>query len=199
MAPDPLVIAELRAMFKSAATPSRLMRHIIAHHGSHALPEIDRLIRAYFREAFCVPMFRASASLLALGPEGLLIAGINASVIHRMIEARGEWDQDAKAEGGAVETWMDSLVATDQGSLNDRVHPELSSEFAGVWDQFDDSTKQSIKRLIGNSQGLYEQVNILSVLVEQLQMQIVAQENQNQQSVCKESEASNGAWHQENV
>ncbi len=47
MEPDPLVINELREMFKAGATPSRLMRHLIAHHGQQKLPWTDKLIRAY--------------------------------------------------------------------------------------------------------------------------------------------------------
>lgn len=189
MVPDPIVIAELQALFKTGATPSRLMRHIITHHEPLPMPEIDRLIRAYFREAFCVPMFRESASLLATGPEGLKIAGINASVIHRMIEMRQAWDQES---GNQVESWMDNLVASDQGDLNDRVNPELFPELTGVWNQLEDTAKQYLRRLIGNSQGIYEQVNILSVLVEQLQMQIMELES-NQHQLMRLTHAAENA------
>ena len=168
MTPDPNMISELRNLFKAGATPSRLVRLIVDRHGRDS--QIDRLIREYFREAFCLPMFRASASLLTIPSERLPFAGINARTIHQIVERRAEWDQNANA--GA--TWMDSLVATDEMVLLERASPEQSEEFATVWDQLEDSAKQYLKRLIGGTQYLSEKVDILSRLVEQLQAQVVA-------------------------
>lgn len=101
MIPDPKVIAELRSLFKTGATPSRLVRHIVAEHGT--TPDTDRLVRAYFREGFGVPMFRASASLLTLPPEALSFAGVNSGTVHQIVQHRAEWDTD----GGT--SWLDSL------------------------------------------------------------------------------------------
>jgi hypothetical protein len=174
---DPLVIAELRALFKSGATPSRLMRLIVAHLGELPLHETDRLIRAYFREAFGIPMFRASAGLLASGHEGLRISHVNGNVIHLMIANRKDWDKDVSENDQLATSWMDDLYASNETSLIEQCPPALLMELKGVWDSLDDRTKKYIKRLTGNCQVLYEKVAILSTLVEQLQQQVLALEN----------------------
>ena len=170
MSLDLCVIAELRRLFKAGATPSRLVRHIVAEHGGE--PQVDRLVRTYFREAFGIPMFRASASLLTLPAEELPFAGVNAATIHQMVERRAEWDRDATP--GV--TWMDSLVATDAAFLNDQTRPEQFGELAAIWGQLGEPAQTFIKRLVGNAQHLHEKVNVLSRLVEQLQQQVVALE-----------------------
>jgi hypothetical protein len=174
---DPLVIAELRALFKSGATPSRLMRHIVAHHGSQPIPEIDRLIRAYFREGFGIPMFRASADILAMEQEDLRIADYSANVIHRMVETKSEWDKNITANGHLTTSWIDSLSASNESLLLEQSHPELTIELSGVWSSLDENAKEFIKRLLGNSRVLYEKVALLATLAEQLQQQVIALEN----------------------
>jgi hypothetical protein len=166
MSPDPRVIAELRALFKAGATPSRLVRHIVAEHGT--TPDTDRLVRAYFREAFGVPMFRASADLLTLPPEQLPFAGITARTVHQMVENRTEWDTE-----GTARSWMESLAATDVGELFTQTHPEREPGFDVVWQQLDEPTRNSLRRLISSNQLLSEQVAILSRLAEQLQQQVM--------------------------
>jgi len=161
MSPDPLVITELRNLFKAGATPSRLVRYIVDEHGIS--PDSDRLIRAYFREAFGVSLFRASASLLTIPSEELPFAAVNARTIHQMIEKRSEWD----VESDCGSNWLDSLTATDPSVLLERTASEQTDE-------------QSLKRLIGGSQYLHEQVAILSRLVEQLQHQVITLERQPQ-------------------
>lgn len=168
MNPDPRVIAELRALFKQGATPSRLVRHVVAEHGSG--PDTDRLVRAYFREAFGVSMFRASASLLDLPPEQLAFAGITARTVHQMVERRREWDADG--------SWMDPLTATDVGTQFAQAHPERAPGLAVVWGQLDESTRDELRRLFSGSHYQHEQVEILSRLVEQLQQQILALEQE---------------------
>jgi len=167
MSPDPRVIAELRALFKAGATPSRLVRHVVAEHGNG--PDTDRLVRAYFREAFGVPMFRASASLLTLPPEQLAFSGVTARCVHEMVEHRAEWDAD-----DTTSSWLDALTATDAGVSFDRVSPERTPELAGVWDQLDESTRNLLRRLFSSNQNLGEQVAILARLAEQLQQQVIA-------------------------
>lgn len=147
MTTDPQVIAELRDLFRGGATPSRLVRHVVARHGGG--PQLDRLVRAYFREAFGVPMFRASADLLTLPPEELPFADMNAAVIHQIVARRAKWDN---SPGGP--TWMDGLTATDEGQPT-----------------------ESAQRLTATAQHLHEQVAILSRLVEQIQGRVVALES----------------------
>ena len=184
--PDPIVINEMRALFKAGATPTRLMRHILAHHEPQILPWTDKLIRAYFREAFRIPMFRLSAGLLAEGQKGLIIAHINRNVIHQMIVNGSEWDKEnANAPTGS--SWMDSLTATDESQMVEQSHPELWKELGGSWDKLDDSARKCIKRLIGNFQTQNEKVEILATLAEQLQQQVIALENEASSSVGAKS------------
>ena len=154
MTADPCVIAELRDLFRGGATPSRLVRHVVARHAGE--PQVDRRVRAYFREAFGVPMFRASADLLTLPAEQLPFAGASADTIHRIVARRAEWDS------GGEPSWMDTLTATDEGQLLGGSVPDHSPE--------------SVRRLTATAQHLHEQVAILSRLVEQLQGQVVALE-----------------------
>jgi len=175
MSPDPLVIAELRELFKSGATPSRLMRHIIAHHGQQIIPWTNKLIRAYFREAFGIPMFRASADLLAMGPEGLRIAPESAVVIHEMVKKRTEWDRSRITK--AEETWMDSLAVTEALKQTDSTQTESFAGNSNWWNQLDDETKQYVKEMIVYTHSLSLKVAILSTLAEQLQQQILVLED----------------------
>jgi hypothetical protein len=145
MTTDPKLVAELRALFRGGATPSRLVWRIVARHGGE--PQMDRLVRAYFREAFGVLMFRASADLLTLPPEELPFAGINASTIHQIVARRAEWDSSSEP------SWMDGLPASGAGQPS-----------------------ESAQRLTATARHLHEQVAILSRLVEQLQGQVVALE-----------------------
>jgi hypothetical protein len=147
MPPDPRVIAELRALFKAGATPSRLVRHVVAEHGTG--PDTDWLVRAYFREGFGVPMFRASASLLTLPPEQLAFAGVTPRTLHQMVECRGEWD----TEGGVGPSWLDTLPVAQPAGREET--PETAT-----------------------ARHLYEERAILSRLVEQLQQQVTALEQE---------------------
>ena len=155
MTTDPQVIAKLRDLFRGGATPSRLVRHVVARHGGE--PQVDRLVRAYFREAFGVPMFRASADLLTLPAEQLSFAGVSADTIHQIVARRAEWDTSG------VPSWMDTLTATDPGQFPERTAPDESPE--------------SVRRLTATARHLHEQAAILSRLVERLQGQVVTLES----------------------
>ena len=165
MTADPCVIAELRDLFRGGATPSRLVRHVVARHAGE--PQVDRLVRAYFREAFGVPMFRANADLLTLPPELLSFAGVSADTIHQIVARRAEWDTSG------VPSWMDTLTATDPGQFPERTAPDESQLLGG---SVPDHSPESVRRLTATAQHLHEQVAILSRLVEQLQGQVVALE-----------------------
>jgi|SRR5579872_1765545 len=176
MSPDPIVISELRALFKCGVTPSRLMRHIIAHHGEQIIPWTNKLIRAYFREAFGIPMFRASADLLAMGSEGLRIAPVSADVLEQMVSKRSEWDEGSKSQSTSEETWMDSVAVTDALKQLKLAQSESSSAYSEVWNHLDDNTKQYLKETISYTRSLALKVAILSTLAEQLQQQVLALE-----------------------
>jgi hypothetical protein len=183
METDPLLIAEMKTLFKAGATVSRILRNIIAHLGQKPLPEMDRLVRAYFRQAFGIPMFSGSAGVLTEDRSGLQMAYVNRNVIHQIISNRSEWDQETAANGQVGSSWIDSLTATDESQLVEQSHPEMLNELSGDWDKLDDKAKKFIKRLIGNSRALNEKVEILATLAEQLQQQVLALETEVSSSV----------------
>lgn len=164
MSPEARVIDELRTLFKSGATPSRLVRRIVACHPGE--PQLDRLIRDYFRQAFGVSMFRASSNLLSVPPEQLPFAGINAATIREMVQRRPQWDREAVPK----RTWMDGE------SVGDRSPLEQTPEFAAIWEQLDEPARTALNRAIEISHDLSETVGTLSRLVEQLQEQVIALE-----------------------
>jgi hypothetical protein len=171
MIPDPVVIAELRSLFKSGATPSRLMGQIIAHHEQQSLPATNKLIRAYFREAFGIPTIRISADLLSQELEGLRIAHASAEVIHQLVLRRSEWDASSE------ETWMDSFTIDDATKLPTPAPLESSNQFSEALSHVDDKTRQYLKDLVGYSESLSQKVAILSTLAERLQQQVSRLEN----------------------
>jgi hypothetical protein len=93
----PEVIAELRALFKTGATPSRLISHIAERH--RAEPALHALIQEYFWPAFAVPLVRGLQCPGAHGPVDLRDAFLNEQLVHDLIEKRPEWDTET--EGGA--------------------------------------------------------------------------------------------------
>lgn len=171
---NPKVIAELRAMFKDGATPSRLMQHIYRHHGG------DRgwhgLVQDYFAEAFHVPWVRVTnRSADYADASDLRHAHFNVHLLHKMIENRTKWDQDI--EPGNCKAWLNPLDATDQLQSSMEVQPKSLPELVQVWDQLDASAQHYVEELIGTTNALYERVLILSRLAERLQQRILAQES----------------------
>jgi len=166
----PHVIAEMRQLFKSGATPSRLMRIVVSHHEQD--PELDRLIRAYFREAFGIPMFKASARLLDTDYEQRTFAQANPGLLHRMIQMRHEWDPDSQSDADTDANWMDPLSATNDTQRIQQSQPETWPEFGDVWDLLTEKAKQYIQLTTRNAHLLHEEVRILSALAEQLQQRI---------------------------
>lgn len=160
-----LVVNELRALFKSGATPSSLIRRIADRHPGE--PKLDVLVRAYFNEAFHVPMIRVGPEQVKQIAEGGGLAVLNVTVLPRMIQTRREWDR----QDGSGGCWLDAVAAPDEAALVAAADPERIPEFAGSWDRLDDEARQFIKRIIGNSHAMHEKVNALATLAEQVQQQ----------------------------
>jgi hypothetical protein len=167
---DPLFVAELRVTFKAGATPSALVRMIAERHAGE--PQIDRLVRAYFREAFCVPMLQIGREQVAEIAQGAGLPALNSRVIHQMVAARGEWDTTATEEP----CWLDHVTATDEAEMLRKTEAETQQEAVSWWNQLDDEGKRFITRTIANARSLSERVQILAALVEQLQQQVPASE-----------------------
>jgi hypothetical protein len=167
---NPLVVNELRALFKSGATPSALIRRIADRHSGE--PKLDALVRAYFREAFHVPMIRVGPEQVKQIAEGGGLAILNVTVLPRMIQTRWEWDVQDGSGGQPDDCWLDAVATTDEAALVAAADPELIPELAGSWDRMDDEAKQFIKRIIGNSHSSHEKVNALATLAERVQQQV---------------------------
>jgi hypothetical protein len=154
---DPHVIAELRALFKSGATPSRLVRHILARHGLAHGRQTDSIVRFYFVEAFGF-LLRPSASLLNQSADEMPFAGHNGHVLHQIVERRAIWDDDPAHDA----EWLGPLTATDTGTLRQQASAVTTT-----------SAKESPELLRSSARYLSEQVAILSRLVECLQQQVI--------------------------
>lgn len=140
-------------MFKDGATPSRLVRRILLICADEHGREQDRIVRAYFREAFGIPLFRASAELLDAPPEKLLFAGYGGQIIQEIVARRNEWDRNPSRDP----SWLDAI-------------PPMRSNSGAPFDE------DTFRRVIANCDQYREKSEILSYLVERLQEQVLALE-----------------------
>src|SRR5437870_5033691 len=101
---NPLVVNELRSLFKAGATPSALIRRIADH--PVGKPNLDGLVRAYFREAFYVPMIRVGPEQVRQIAAGNGLLALNVTVLHQMIQTRREWDSPDRASGSCEGCWL---------------------------------------------------------------------------------------------
>jgi hypothetical protein len=174
MQPDPSFVRELRTLFKGGTTPSALVRRIAERHPGE--PQIDRLVRAYFREAFFVPMLQIGREQVEGIAQGGEAAALNSRYVHRMVAARGEWDSSAPEGDTPPACWLDSVSATDEAELLKNVESGTLPELADSWDRIDEQGKRFIARTVASAQALYETVQLLAALAEQLQQQLLVPE-----------------------
>ena len=174
MQPDPLFVNELRTLFKAGATPSAIVRRIAERYPDE--PAIDRLVRAYFREAFHIPMLRIGRETVAEIARGIACPWLNKNVVHRMVATRSEWDTPTPDPGLSPPCWFETLTATDESALLQATEAGTIPELASAWPHMSDNAKQFITRVIANANTLYEQVQVLAALAEQLQQRLHAAE-----------------------
>jgi hypothetical protein len=167
---NPLVVDELRSLFKLGATPSALIRRIAERHAGE--PKLDVLVRAYFREAFHVPMVRIGTEQVKQIAEGGSLPVLIAAILHRMVQTRAEWDRPESRDDSSDGCWLDAVMATDEAATTMSPDPKQIPELAGSWDRMDDEAKEFIKRLIGNSHSLHEKVDVIATLAERLQQRV---------------------------
>ncbi len=172
MQTDALLVTELRALFKGGATPSALIRRIAERHAGE--PAIDRVVRAYFREAFLVPMLQIGREQVEGIAQGGDAAALNGRYVHRMVAARGEWDRPAAEEEPQPACWLDAVTATDEAVMLRAVENDTPGEPARWWDRIDEQGQRFVARVIANAQTLSEKVQVLAALAERLQQQIDA-------------------------
>lgn len=169
---NPLVVKELRLLFKTGATPSALIRRVADRHAGE--PQLDVLVRAYFREAFDVPMLRVGLEQVKEIARGGNLPILNVTVVSRMIQTRPEWDLPNEADDPSDSCWLDTVAATDEAALMAAIDPKSIPELAGSWDRMDDEAREFIKRIIGNNRTLQEKSNAIAALAEQLQQQAIS-------------------------
>ena len=169
---NPVVVNELRTMFKSGATPSALIRRIAECHANE--PRLDHLVRPYFRDAFHVPMLHVGPEQVKQIAEGGSLPMLNATTLHRMVQTRPEWDRADSSDGSSRKTWLDLALEAGNSAMAAAADPKAIPELATSWNMIDDDAREFIRRLIGLSHSMHEQVHILAVLAERLQMQAEA-------------------------
>jgi hypothetical protein len=175
METDPLLVTELRALFKAGTTPSALIRCIAERHPGE--PQIDRRVRAYFREAFHIPMLRVGRDLVEEIAHGAACPWLNRNIVHRMIATRSEWDRPAPEKESLPPCWLDTLTATDESIMLKTTEAGTLPDLSSAWPHLSDGAKGFITRVIANANTLYEQVQVLAALAEQLQQRLNAAES----------------------
>lgn len=152
----PAVVSELRALFRAGATPSALVRRVAERHTGE--PATDALVRAYFREAFRVPMVHIGPEQVRQAAAGGALPALNVTVLPRMVEARPGWDD---TPGG----WLDAVAPAEPAD------PQQIPELARCWDQLDDAGREYVTRLLTNARAAHAHIAALAALAEALQQQ----------------------------
>jgi len=176
MTVNPTVIEELREMFRSGATPSRLVQHIAERH-----PEEERLhflVQDYFREAFGVDIVRGVSLFDPANCPSLRYAWWNNDLLAEMVEKQAIWNCDANRAEGAFSPWFAGLTAK---SLDEHFNAAKGSgigELRNVWDRLDPQEQATLQRLIAGHGWNSEKVKILTHLAERLQQRVTELEGQ---------------------
>ena len=187
MSVNPLVIEELRAMFREGATPSRLIQHIVTRHGEER--NWHGLIQDYFKDAFAVPIVRGLKPLDNYHYEDLRYAFLNQDVLHEIIEKQSGWNSEEANTPPPATGWLHSLSATNAEEAIKKAESAGMPELADYWDRLDSRERLVLCRLIGGFNRRSEMVKILASLAERLQQRILELENE----LRKEREANQGA------
>jgi hypothetical protein len=171
MPANPEIVRELRNLFTSGATPSRLLLHIFANHG----PEDNwhSIVQDYFSEAFGIPFARVSPKRERYARINLENYVLNTRLLHNMVQTRSQWENEASCVPGSEGGWLDSLIATDEDDLVNQADPAKLAGLSQCWLQLDPAAQDSIRRLLGNSTLLYQRMMILARLAESLQKKVV--------------------------
>jgi hypothetical protein len=87
---DLAFVRHLRALFKAGATVSSLVRAIAERHQGAAY--IDTVVRAYFREAFHIPMLLIGPEQVAQIARGDELQVFNERIAARIVNNQPAWD-----------------------------------------------------------------------------------------------------------
>jgi hypothetical protein len=170
MTVNPLVVEELRALFKAGATPSRLIEHLVTRHGGE--PNEHALIQEYFREAFGVAIVRGLRPFDDYRHEDLRYAFLNQDLLHEMIEKQASWNPGRTTDNSGERSWLDSLTATDPTEQVRKAEATGMPELADVWNSLKPAERSVINRIIAGFNTRAEMATILARLAERLQQQV---------------------------
>jgi hypothetical protein len=176
MSVDPVVVEELRQMFRDGATPSRLIQHIVARHSGER--DWRFLIQDYFREAFSVPIVRGLKPFDDYSHADLRSSFLNQDLLQDMMANQSTWNPGQGPATPAEAEWVASLPASDPVEHFERAKQIVMPEFANAWPHLDAQARSAVWRLIGGCNNRSELVVILAKLAERLQQKINALESQ---------------------
>lgn len=140
------LVFELRAMFRTGATPAALIARIAERHAGD--PHLDATVRAYFRDAFHIPMIRIGLEQVQDIAAGGDVPGLTERYAPQIARTRHEWDDTVAAGGEAVPD------------------PESIPELAASWGRMDDEARAFVRRLIATASRSQASAAALAVLLD---------------------------------
>ncbi len=156
------LVENLRSSLKDGATPSRLIRDILAQWGdSISYREVQEILR----EAFQLPIVR-------LGPSLSYRKGIlNQTLLAEIVQNRKRWE--ALIPGPVESFWLDGLQVADPEEVKQRVtagpYPGLSKE---SWAALRPDEREALFVQLASGIVLSERVELLARLAERLQQKV---------------------------
>ena len=170
------IIRELRILFKQGATPSRLLRHILRRLPGEAVTAW--VLRDYLEQAFCLSTVRLQPGIDYSHDHPCFVA-LNRTLIPEVIQHRHEWDVEPDVSDDSMACWFDGLISTPPDGARDAAdlttHPNLSDD---TWANLSPDEQDALRLQLAGIQTTAERVTLLVHLVERLQQQVEAMEQQ---------------------
>lgn len=176
------ILQELRQLFRDGATPSRLVRHILARHPDEDVSHW--MLRDYLAEAFGLDLVRFLKADSDYSLDNLNLAFLNRILIPEILEQRAVWDNSAEESS----CWFDGLDATSPATNKAEAKatplPGVSEE---SWTNLTPEDQEAIHVMMATGKTLSQRVKILAVLAERLQQQVEQLEAQLRDSKIPQS------------
>jgi hypothetical protein len=167
----PELIEGLRLLFAEGTTFSGLLRYIIDQHTDKKVT--PGVVRQYLTEAFCIRFHESIRMDVHAAENDSSYARVNAFLIPEIVAAYGEWQKEFLPSPGE-KPWFDDLrdsaVAPPQEPITRAAPP------AGIrtdtWAALPDSDRERICQMEASNRILWEQLQLLARLAEQLQRRL---------------------------
>jgi hypothetical protein len=164
------VITGLRQLFARGATFSGLLRYIVSQHpGERVTPAT---VREYLMDAFAIPFHEPIRMDVESPASDVLCAAVTAFLIPEIVSARPRWDGEPGSAEGARD-WLDDLPVRDAGQVQEpstaTPHPGIS---AAGWAALSIAERERLAQMEAGNRLLWERVQVLARLAEQLQRRI---------------------------